>query len=109
MNPDEINRRFEEHSRHLHGRMEEMAKRLAEQVQAGGGEQVKQVHQKLVETHEKLQQSFQDIRKRFAEQQERIERLEQEVRRMREELERRGAGGDGPPRKPVSITSEGTL
>lgn len=109
VNPDEINRRFEEQARELHRRMEEMQRHLAERVQAGGGEQMKQWHQKLVETHEKIQQSFQDIRKRFAEQQERIERLEQEVRRMREELERPGAATGQPPRKPVSIEGDATL
>ena len=103
VNPDEINRRFEEHARNLHGRMEEMQRHLAERLQAGGGEQMKQWHQKLAETHEKLQQSFQDIRKRFAEQQERIERLEQEVKKLREELERRGAAAEAAPPKPVSI------
>lgn len=109
INPDEIHRRFEEHARDLHARMEEMGRRLKEQVMAGGGEQMKQAHHKLAETHERVQEAFQDVRRRFAEQQERLERLEQEVRRMREELERRGAGGEQPPRKPVSIDGAPTL
>lgn len=109
MHPDELNRRFEEHARDLHARLEEMARRFKEQAQAGGGEHVKQAHQKFAEMHEKVQRAFEDVRRRFAEQQERLERLEQEVRRMREELERRSHGGENPPRKPVSIEAEATL
>ena len=108
MHPDEIHRRFEEHARNLQARMEEMGKHLAEQVHAGGGEQMKQWHQKLVETHEKLERSFQDIRRRFAEQQERIERLEQELKRLRGEVERRGTAEDAP-RKPVAFDAPPTL
>ena len=85
-NPDELNRRFEEHARDLHRHVEEMARGLGEKLKgaAGGGEELRQMHEKLVKTHEQLQDRFQDIRRRFAEQQERIERLEQEVRRLHE-------------------------
>ena len=83
---DDLNRRFEEHARDLHRHVEEMARGLGENLKgaAGGGEELRQMHQKLAKTHEQLQDRFQDIRRRFAEQQERIERLEQEVRRLHE-------------------------
>lgn len=106
MNPDEINRRFEEHARELHRRFEEMHHGLAEKMRGAAGhpEAAERLHRKLAEAHEGLQERFQDVRKRFAEQQERIERLEQEVRKLREELERRGHhGGDAERRKPVSL------
>jgi len=63
-----------------------MARGLGEKLKgaAGGGEELRQMHEKLAKTHEQLQDRFQDIRRRFAEQQERIERLEQEVRRLHE-------------------------
>ena len=85
-NPDELNRRFEEHARDLHRHVEEMARGLGEKLKgaAGGGEELRQMLEKLAKTHEQLQDRFQDIRRRFAEQQERIERLEQEVRRLHE-------------------------
>lgn len=85
-NPDEINRRFEEHARDLHRHVEEMARGLGEKINgmAGGGEDLRHMHEKVAKTHEQLQDRFQDIRRRFAEQQERIERLEQEVRRLHE-------------------------
>ena len=84
--PDDLNRRFEEHSRDLHRHVEEMARGLGEKLKgaAGGGDELRQMHEKLVKMHEQLQDRFQDIRRRFAEQQERIERLEQEVRRLHE-------------------------
>ena len=63
-----------------------MARGLGEKLKgaASGGDELRQMHEKLVKTHEQLQDRFQDIRRRFAEQQERIERLEQEVRRLHE-------------------------
>ena len=84
--PDDLNRRFEEHSHDLHRHVEEMARGLGEKLKgaASGGDELRQMHEKLVKTHEQLQDRFQDIRRRFAEQQERIERLEQEVRRLHE-------------------------
>jgi hypothetical protein len=83
---DDLNRRFEEHARDLHRHVEEMARGLGEKLKsaAGGGEELRHMHEKLAKTHEQLQDRFQDIRRRFAEQQERIERLEQEVRRLHE-------------------------
>jgi|GEM_PF-1857561 len=86
MPQDDLNRRFEEHARDLHRHVEEMARGLGEKLKgaAGGGEELRQMHEKLAKTHEQLQDRFQDIRRRFAEQQERIERLEQEVRRLHE-------------------------
>ena len=87
-NPDELNRRFEEHARELHSRVEELKRGVAEKLQGAGRgeEELRRWHEKLAQTHEQLQERFQDVRRRFAEQQERIERLEQEVRRLREEL-----------------------
>ena len=86
MPQDDLNRRFEEHARDLHRHVEEMARGLGEKLKgaAGGGEELRHMHEKLAKTHEQLQDRFQDIRRRFAEQQERIERLEQEVRRLHE-------------------------
>jgi predicted nuclease with TOPRIM domain len=75
-----------------------MARGLGEKLKgaAGGGDELRQMHEKLVKTHEQLQDRFQDIRRRFAEQQERIERLEQEVRRLHQA---HGAGrADGEKR-----------
>lgn len=111
--PDEINRRFEEHARELHARVEELKRGIAEKLQgAGRGEEEWRAwHQKLAQTHEQLQERFQDVRRRFAEQQERIERLEQEVRRLREERgqpagERRERDRERPreqePRRPAA-------
>jgi len=86
MPQDDLNRRFEEHARDLQRHVEEMARGLGEKLKsaAGGGEELRHMHEKLAKTHEQLQDRFQDIRRRFAEQQERIERLEQEVRRLHE-------------------------
>ncbi len=100
-NPDELNRRFEEHARDLHRHVEEMARGLGEKLKgaAGGGEELRHMHEKLAKTHEQLQDRFQDIRRRFAEQQERIERLEQEVRRLHEAHGVGHAEGEGRERK----------
>lgn len=100
-NPDELNRRFEEHARDFHRHVEEMARGLGEKLKgaAGGGDELRQMHQKLVKTHEQLQDRFQDIRRRFAEQQERIERLEQEVRRLHESHGAGRAEGEKRDRK----------
>lgn len=99
--PDEINRRFEEHARELHARVEELKRGVAEKLQgAGRGEEEWRAwHQKLAQTHEQLQERFQDVRRRFAEQQERIERLEQEVRRLREERGQPAGEGRGRDRE----------
>lgn len=94
-NPDEINRRFEEHARDLHRHVEELARGLGERLKAQSGiaEEVHKHHEKLARAHEQIQERFQDIRRRFAEQQERIERLEQEVKRLHE------AHGDARPER----------
>ena len=100
MPQDDLNQRFEEHSRDLHRHVEEMARGLGEKLKgAGGGEELRHMHEKLVKTHEQLQDRFQDIRRRFAEQQERIERLEQEVRRLHEAHGVGRAEGEGRERK----------
>jgi len=107
-NPDELNRRFEEHARDLHRHVEEMGRGLGEKLKgaAGGGEELRQMHEKLAKTHEQLQDRFQDIRRRFAEQQERIERLEQEVRRLHEAHGAGRAEGEGHDRKREEKTKQ---
>lgn len=111
--PDEIHRRFEEHARELHARVEELKRVVAEKLQGAGRgeEELRAWHQKLAQTHEQLQERFQDVRRRFAEQQERIERLEQEVRRLRGERgqpagEGRGRDREREPRRPAEDPSD---
>ncbi len=100
MPQDDLNRRFEEHARDLHRHVEEMARGLGEKLKGGGGgDELRQMHEKLAKTHEQLQDRFQDIRRHFAEQQERIERLEQEVRRLHEAHGVGRAEGEGRERK----------
>ena len=101
MPQDDLNRRFEELARDLHRHVEEMARGLGEKLKgaAGGGEELRHMHEKLAKTHEQLQDRFQDIRRRFAEQQERIERLEQEVRRLHEAHGAGHADGEHRDRK----------